>query len=193
MTPEQVWRGRPDSALLDAASRLDDYFEEGQWEILSEMARRGLRMPDGSLPRVPERPAPPVTPASADNGAADAEAEPGSQPQRDAQPPRPPFWPPGMAITALWRGEFSLPLTYWGFAQLGGLLLAVPQLGLRVLKLNDVADVLDGVALAYSVVVIVGIWRSAARYTGNPFWAHLARAATVLPPVLALVTLAAQR
>jgi hypothetical protein len=84
-------------------------------------------------------------------------------------------------------------MTYWGFAQLGGLVLAVPQLGLRVLKLNDAADVLDGIALAYSVVVIVGIWRSAARYPGHRIWADLARAATVLPPVIAALLLLAQR
>ncbi|MGE0392025.1 MAG: hypothetical protein AB7I25_05040 [Vicinamibacterales bacterium] len=188
MTPEQIWRGKRDGELVDAAGRLHDYFEEGQWAILSEMARRGLRMPDGELPRVPERPV----------AAAPAAAEPsgeGPQAPAAARPvaPRPPFWPPGVVIPALWRGEFSLPITYWGFAQLGGLVLAVPQLGLRVLKLNAVADVLDGVALAYSVVVIVGIWRSAARYGGHPFWAHLARAATVLPPIIALITLAAQR
>lgn len=187
MTPEQVWRGRRDAELLDAASRLDDYFEEGQWEILSEMARRGLRMPDGELPRVPARPepAPPASPSAADDAPA-----PAGPPSPVVSPP---FWPPGQAISALWRGEFSLAMTYWGFAQLGGLVLAIPQLGLRVLKLNDAADVLDGIALVYSVVVIVGIWRSAARYTGHRIWADLARAATVLPPVIAALLLLAQR
>jgi len=187
MTPEQVWRGRPDSALLDAAGRLDDYFEEGQWEILTEMTRRGLRMPNGDLPRVPHRPEaaePPSEAPMADEPAVAAPAAPA---------PRPPFWPPGQAFSALWRGEFPLPITYWGFAQLGGLVLAVPQLGLRVMKLDDIADVIDGLALVYSVVVVVGIWRSAARYTGHRIWADLARAATVLPPVIALVTLLAQR
>lgn len=187
MTPEQIWRGRPDSALLDAASRLDDYFEEGQWEILSEMARRGLRMPDGGLPRVPERPQPaPATPApsTVEEGVA-------AEPSAPVAPPS--FWPPGPAISALWRGEFSLAVTYWGFAQLGGLVFAVPQLGLRTLKLNGAADVLDGIALVYSVVVIVGIWRSAARYPGHRIWADLARAATVLPPVIAALLVLAQR
>jgi hypothetical protein len=187
MTPEQIWRGKPDSALLDAAGRLDDYFEEGQWEILSEMARRGLRMPDGELPRVPEQPqtaAPVPTPSTIEDGETAGPPPPAAAPS---------FWPPGQAISALWRGEFSLAMTYWGFAQLGGLVLAVPQLGLRVLKLNDAADVLDGIALAYSVVVIVGIWRSAARYPGHRIWADLARAATVLPPVIAALLLLAQR
>jgi hypothetical protein len=187
MTPEQVWRGRRDAELLDAASRLDDYFEEGQWEILSEMARRGLRMPDGGLPRVPERP----TPEAAVPAGSPAEAAALTEAAVAAVPPS--YWPPGLVVSALWRGDYSLPVTYWGFAQLGGLVLAVPQLGLRVLQLNRVADAIEGIALAYSVVVIVGIWRSAARYPGRRVWADLARAATVLPPILALLTLVAQR
>jgi len=191
VTPEQVWRGRPDSALLDAAGRLDDYFEEGQWEILSEMARRGLRMPNGELPQIPDRPESSAAPSAASSAApVDDETVPAAP---DQAATRPPFWPPGQAMSALWRGEFSLPVTYWGFAQLGGLVLAVPQLGLRVMKLDEVADVIDGIALVYSVIVIVGIWRSAARYTGHRLWADLARAATVIPPVIALLTLLAQR
>ena len=95
-------------------------------------------------------------------------------------------------MTRVWRGEFSLAMTYWGFAQFGGLILAIPQLGLRVIGLNAAAQVVDGVAFAYSVVVIVGIWRSARRYPGNPVWAHLARLATLMPLVLALLTMMGQ-
>ena len=102
------------------------------------------------------------------------------------------LWPPGQAMTRVWRGEFSLAMTYWGFAQCGGLILAIPQLGLRVMGLNTAAQLVDGVAFAYSVVVIVGIWRSAGRYPGNPVWAHLARLATLMPLVVALLTMLGQ-
>lgn len=185
MTPEDVWRGRRDAELLDAAGRLHDYYEEGQWEILSEMARRGLRMPDGSLPQVPERPTstPAPSPALPDT------PPPGS----DLVSTRPPLWPPAAALAHLWRGDFSLGMTYWGFAQLGGLILAVPQLGLRVKGFVAAAEVLDGMALVYSFVVIVGIWRSASRYPGPRIWADLARAATILPMVFAAILALVQR
>lgn len=192
MTPEQMWRGRPDSELVAAAGRLDDYYAEGQWAVLSELARRGLRMPDGSEPVVPPMPAPePAAPAVAQTEA--AEPVDVYVPAETPVHRNPPFWPPGRAMASVWRGEFSLATTYWGFSQLGGLLLAIPQLGLRMLKYDRVADVVDGVAVAYAVVVIVGIWRAAARYPGHPFWAGLARAATLAPIVFALITLATQQ
>ncbi len=188
MTPEEVWRGRRDAELLDAASRLQDYYEEGQWEILTEMARRGLRLPNGELPTVPARPVsapvvsvPTATPETARHTAERVAAS------------RPPLWPPAPVIAHLWRGDFPLGITYWGFAQLGGLVLAVPQLGLRLKGFIAAAEVLDGVALVYSFIVIVAIWRSAARYPGHRVWADLARAATILPMVLAAILALVQR
>lgn len=189
MTPEEIWRGRRDEELLAAAVRLHDYYEDGQWAVLSEMARRGLRLPNGDLPQVPERPvrqAPVTAPSDARSGQVAAEV-------RLRTEANPGLWPPGEAMARVWRGEFSLPMTYWGFAQLGGLVLAVPQLGLRLGGLLWAAQAVDAVALAYSAVVIVGIWRSASRYRGNPVWAHLARLATLLPLMVALATLLEQR
>ncbi|MEQ1896666.1 MAG: hypothetical protein ABL971_04665 [Vicinamibacterales bacterium] len=188
MTPEKVWRGRRDEELLDAASRLHDYYEDGQWAILSEMARRGLLMPNGEAPQVPERPQPVVSAVATANVPAGTTA-PGGHPDAHGSLG---LWPPGQAMTRVWRGEFSLAMTYWGFAQCGGLILAIPQLGLRVMGLNTAAQLVDGVAFAYSVVVIVGIWRSAGRYPGNPVWAHLARLATLMPLVVALLTMLGQ-
>ncbi len=192
MTPEQIWRGRPDAELVEAAGRLDDYYEEGQWAVLHELARRGLRMPNGEAPVVPDRPSTAEAAPAAPTAALRDEGQPA--PPLEAQPAlvRPPFWPPSVALRALWRGDYSLAVTYWGFSQLGGLLLAIPQLGLRAQGHTVAADLVDGIAVAYSAVVIVGIWRSAARYRGKRIWADLARAATVLPIVFALVALATQ-
>ena len=188
MTPETIWRGRRDEELIDAAGRLHDYYEDGQWAILSEMARRGLLMPNGEAPQVPERPQPQPPPVAAVEAPAGTPAPGGVSDLHGSLG----LWPPGQAMTRVWRGEFSLAMTYWGFAQFGGLILAIPQLGLRVIGLNAAAQVVDGVAFAYSVVVIVGIWRSARRYPGNPMWAHLARLATLMPLVLALLTMLGQ-
>ncbi len=185
MTPERILRGRRDEELIEAAARLHDYYEDGQWAILSEMARRGLLMPNGEAPQVPERPQPQPSPVAAEDVAAGTPAPGGVSDLHGSLG----LWPPGQAMARVWRGEFSLAMTYWGFAQFGGLLLAIPQLGLRVLNLTTAAQLVDGVAFAYSVVVIVGIWRSAARYAGNPLWAHLARLATLMPLVVAVLTM----
>ncbi len=189
MTPERIWRGRRDEEVLDAAGRLHDYYEDGQWAILSEMARRGLLMPNGEAPQVPERPQSPAHAVVAADVAVRATEPGGSSGLHGSLG----LWPPGQAMARVWRGECSLAMTYWGFAQFGGLILAIPQLGLRVMNLTTAAQLVDGVAFAYSVVVIVGIWRSAARYPGNPIWAHLARLATLMPLVVAVLTMLGQR
>jgi hypothetical protein len=183
MTPEEIWRGRRDKDLFDAAGCLHDYDEEGQWTILSEMTRRGLLMPDGAAPQVPYRPQPPERIEVVES----VSDFPSTGNPRIVQPPLN-LWPPAQTLTRLWRGEFSLAVTYWGFAQCGGLLLAVPQLGLRAMGLQGVSLFFEGVALVYSGIVMVGIWRSASRYTGNRIWADLARAATLLPLALAALT-----
>ncbi len=188
MTPDKIWRGRRDEELIEAAGRLYDYYEDGQWVILSEMARRGLLMPNGEVPQVPERPQSQPPPVAATEVAVGTTVPAGGSDLQGNLG----IWPPGQAMTRVWRGEFSLAMTYWGFAQFGGLILAIPQLGLRVMGLNTAAQLVDGVAFAYSVVVIVGIWRSARRYPGNPVWAHLARMATLMPLIVALLTTVGQ-
>jgi rubrerythrin len=43
---ERIWREKTDEQLLDAASALDEYTDEGRHVILAEMARRGLEPPE---------------------------------------------------------------------------------------------------------------------------------------------------
>lgn len=175
MTPEDIWRGKRDEDLLDAAGRLDQYYEEGQWAILSELARRGLRLPNGDEVVVPERPVPVQVPAQSLTGG-DETWDP-----TPAVPVQPPFWPPGPVLRHVWRGEFPLSTTYWGFAQLGGGVIQLVLLGLVAAGLSGVAVVLSTLALVYSTIATVGIWRSARRYTGNRVWADLARLSTLAP------------
>ncbi len=177
MTPEDIWRGKRDEDLLDAAGRLDQYYEEGQWAILSELARRGLRMPNGDEVVVPARPTPADVPVQVQplTGTEDT-----VDPVLPA-PVQPPLWPPGPVLTHVWRGEFPLSTTYWGFAQLGGGVIQLVLLGLVGAGLSGVAVVLSTLALVYSTIATVGIWRSARRYTGNRIWADLARLSTLAP------------
>ncbi len=84
-------------------------------------------------------------------------------------------------IGKLWRGEYSLVISYWLFGVLGSYVLVVilgvvvaltPSLGLA-------AAVWAGF-LAYVVLTSVGIWRAAGKYTGPALWGFLARLAVVL-------------
>lgn len=43
---ERIWREKSDQELLDAATELEEFTEEGQRVILAEIDRRGLELPD---------------------------------------------------------------------------------------------------------------------------------------------------
>jgi hypothetical protein len=97
----------------------------------------------------------------------------------------------------LWAGEYSLPVTYWicGWmlnAAIGIVLAIVTELGTNNLMLARIAFVLALTWMVYSVVVLVGIWRSAGRYTGPHVWAILARAAVASGVAISLVRLVAE-
>jgi hypothetical protein len=76
----------------------------------------------------------------------------------------------------LWRGEYSLPLAFWGFYCVGwfpaylvaGFILAASHLILHLRPLGLIA----GIALlsAYWLVVTVGVWQSAGPYWASPIW-----------------------
>lgn len=46
---EEIWRGRTDEQLLEAARLLDDYTEEGRSVIRAELIRRGMGTDPGAL------------------------------------------------------------------------------------------------------------------------------------------------
>ena len=93
-------------------------------------------------------------------------------------------------IGRLWRGEVSLPRTFWEYAILYGTILnmlttaamfAAVAAGLPVL----VALAVHLLATPYNIFVVVAVWRSAARYRGPPHWPMLARAAAIAWAVIA--------
>lgn len=93
-------------------------------------------------------------------------------------------------LGSLWRGDAGLAKTYWIYGAIGSLIFfAIPgalQAGLWVSGSENAAlgafslFYSFGFAPAYVVFISVAIWRSAARYQGNPLWAKLAKLAVVL-------------
>lgn len=91
-----------------------------------------------------------------------------------------------------WRGELSLPKSYWVNGLVFGLVVgaAVASVGYGVNRSGEAQPVVWFVTLIGTWVVIalftmwqaVGVWRSATRYKagGNHFWGGLAKTVTVL-------------
>jgi hypothetical protein len=91
-------------------------------------------------------------------------------------------------LQKLWRGELSLPLTYWVFGVAGGWLVTLLVFALfGVLEassdLQDAASQITGYLitcvtfLLYFVWVNVGIWRSASRHPNA--WGTVAKVMVV--------------
>ncbi len=99
-------------------------------------------------------------------------------------------------IARLFRGEVSLPITYWVFGVLIGNVAF--QIILKIIEFNYLEIVTSQVgawsvmgfywsAIGYSIFMLIAIWRSAGKYQGKEIWAGLARVAVVLG-TLALIT-----
>jgi hypothetical protein len=88
-------------------------------------------------------------------------------------------------LLRLWSGELPLGDAFWTWAVTVGLLVNVTTSILFLLLIfrdQPVAAVVVGYALSvpYNVVATVGVWRSAARYSGPSLHADLARIVTVV-------------
>jgi len=93
----------------------------------------------------------------------------------------------------LWRGELPLPTAFWNWAVIGGFAInAVTSLLFLALMVADqpVYAFIAGYvpSVPYNFVATVGVWRSAARYDGDPRWATIARIVTVVMMVLLSLT-----
>jgi len=92
-------------------------------------------------------------------------------------------------MVRLWRGEFSLRITYWVYGQLGYLVwgVLIVLIG-RATHSAAIVSAFNAAHVGYYVIVVIGTWRSAARYEGNPFWGDLAKVAIVLGILEAVAT-----
>ena len=88
-------------------------------------------------------------------------------------------------MRALWKGHLPLARAFWEFAVLYLALinLLATVAALAALAVNLPAALAVGTFLLpipCIIVAVVGVWRSAAAYTGPRHWATLARLAAVL-------------
>jgi hypothetical protein len=92
----------------------------------------------------------------------------------------------------LWRGDVALAHAFWrcgvAYGSLLNLMTTIVAFALlaagAAIPLVVLAHLLP---LPYNVLVVVGVWRSAARYRGDVLWANLARVAVIAWAVLATV------
>jgi hypothetical protein len=102
------------------------------------------------------------------------------------------------AIFDLWKGNFSLPVAYWGWGVLGNIIIGgLLRLVEDALEANPnslfpafSALIIGVTAIIYSILVFVGAWRSANRYRGWRGWLRLAKASVILGSIRGLVELA---
>lgn len=149
---QDLWQRKSDDELIAAFRRLGDYTDEGSAVITAEMSRRQLPRPEDA-----PNPAPIDLVASID-------AVETTNP-----------------IVSLWRGNYPLAVTYWGWAVVGGLLLrAFANFLIQTAPPGGVGSAFIAIVvlatIAYQILVGVGVWRSANRYTGWKTWAVLAQA-----------------
>ena|SRR6202034_3398622 len=98
----------------------------------------------------------------------------------------------GSYIARHWRGELSLPKSYWINGAIIGVVCRIVFTALLT-GLVIGASTMPWMALLFVLVVavnvvvviwqIVGIWRSAGNYTGPKVWAILARIAAALAAI----------
>jgi hypothetical protein len=96
-------------------------------------------------------------------------------------------------VCRLWRGELALENAFWNWAVFGGLIINVSSSTLflfLVMADRPIPALIVGYAFSvpYNFVVLLGVWRSADRYTGDRRWADLVRLVTIIGAVLFSVT-----
>ena len=97
--------------------------------------------------------------------------------------------PPRGFFGRLLAGDYGLPVTFWVFAVLVGFLfnfimsalMVVPGIG------HAIGLLLLLLWTPYGIMVLVGTWRAATRYTGPAVWAVLAKLVVILGAVVSAV------
>jgi hypothetical protein len=95
-----------------------------------------------------------------------------------------------MFLKKLWRGEYSLPITYWVFNVLIGNLILGNIIAL-IDPAKNISYFLVGLFLylAYMITAAVGLWKSASLYKGNVPWGIFAKISVVFGAIILAVSL----
>ncbi len=93
----------------------------------------------------------------------------------------------------LLHGELTLENAFWNWAIFGGLIINVTSTALflfLIMANRPISALIAGYAFSvpYNIIVTVGVWRCAERYTGERRWADLARMVTVVGMIVLSVT-----
>lgn len=91
-------------------------------------------------------------------------------------------------VSQLFRGEVSLPVTYWVFFA-GGIFGANVLANMASLLIDNYVQLVPIflALLAYYVFVWFAVWRSAGNYTGSAFWKVMARIMVVISMISVIV------
>ena len=89
----------------------------------------------------------------------------------------------------LWHGELTLQNAFWNWAVFGGLVINIVTTALFLFLITTdrpISALIVGYAIPipYNVIVLVGVWRSAERFTGERHLADFMRIVTVIGMVL---------
>ncbi len=93
------------------------------------------------------------------------------------------------SLCRLWRGELPLPNAFWNWAVFGGFIIngaTSALLFFLIMAEHPIFALIVGYApsIPYNVIVSVGVWRSANRFSGERRWADLARIATIVGMII---------
>jgi hypothetical protein len=96
-------------------------------------------------------------------------------------------------LSRLWHGELTLQNAFWNWAVFGGLTINVVTSALFLFLILADQPVIAlfvgyGFSLPYNVIVTMGVWRSAERFSGERRWADLAKFVTVIGMILLSIT-----
>jgi hypothetical protein len=88
-------------------------------------------------------------------------------------------------LIALWSGDLPLGQAFWHYAiaygTIANILATAAAIAALLAGLPDaVAIGLHFLPLPYVVIAVVGVWRSADKYRGDPTWAGIAKAAVIV-------------
>lgn len=96
-------------------------------------------------------------------------------------------------IANLWNGNFGLPMTYWAYGVLGGIIWGAVLAALRpdspkysfqpAPESSDVENFVYFLMAIYYLIVYVGIWKASNKFTGSKVWTVLAKFVVVLVTV----------